>query len=99
MSDHSPGPAYSGPAHAAPVRKTRYRCVECGKGEVRRSELPAPRCGQTTEDRQEFPDGGWILTRMHTPHGEMAPVGEFMEHHPFEDLLSDPKAHLRQKEE
>lgn len=85
--------------HGAPPAMTRlWKCSECG-AELRldAGNMVPPACGYLSRDMQRFPDGGWMHVEQYTPHPDMEPVEDSVEHrfHPSLTEMSEQVAEAR----
>lgn len=72
-------------------------CQECNaRREQDADKTTPPKCGSFSDEKSDYPDGGWVRVQMFFPHKNIQPTDEIVSGNPFQAEL-DEKVRLERE--
>jgi hypothetical protein len=72
-------------------------CQECNaRREQDADRTDPPKCGAFSDEKSDYPDGGWVRVQMFFPHKDIQPTDEIVSGNPFQAEL-DEKVRLERE--
>lgn len=80
-----------------PAKLRIWVCQECNaRREQDATRTDPPKCGSFTDEKSDYPDGGWVRVQMFFPHKDIQPTDEIVSGNPFQAEL-DEKVRLERE--